>query len=261
MKRIISAVLILAVLCICLVSCADKTDISNLTGKYEFLSTKLENTLELQKNVFSAKILSVEEKDALITKYNIDITTYTVFTVEITESFDSVTPLGRATVYWLGGADEFLARVNLVKNETYILDAEPWVYDGGIVYLLPQFNESFPKIDSASRVTLIEDGENKDCGNLDDYKKSYVDAKKSLEQKQEGFFSNEKILSRYKEMFSVIKEKNDKDWTSGFDYKWTPSDKLIEKTRAYTDKVCNYIDSLSEKETLTAEDFTNIFRQ
>lgn len=258
MKRIITALLVLCML-LCLFSCQKSAE-PELTGKYEYLNTKLENDIELQKNAFIGKVLSVSEQNALIPKYNIDITTYTVFTVNVTESLDGYTPLGNVQVYWIGAASEFIKRNSLKKNETYVLFAEPWVYADEIVYLLAPYTNAYARLDKAGRVSIIDDdGKAKDCGTLEEYKQSYFDARVSLEQKIPGFFETKTTLERFISIFENVKKVNDNNWFRDFKYDWTPDNEFITKTRDHTATVYNYLISLKNEQNLTDEHFKKIF--
>ena len=60
-------------------------------------------------------------------------------------------------------------------------------------------------------------------------------------------------------MVASIKETNDSNWFREFDYKFVPSDEFIAKTRAYTDKIKVYVDSLAGKE-VSEQDIKQIFQ-
>ena len=70
-----------------------------IVGNDTAITSRLENMVELQKNIFVGEILSVATEDAIITKYNIDLTKYTVYTVNITRSIDGYTPTGKAVLF------------------------------------------------------------------------------------------------------------------------------------------------------------------
>lgn len=113
-KRLIGLILTAAVL-LCS-GCADSGQGQKIVGEDTAITSRLENTVELQKNLFVGEILSVATEDALITKYNIDLTKYTVYTVNITQSLDGYTPSGQAKLYCLGTTDEFVSRMNMKKG-------------------------------------------------------------------------------------------------------------------------------------------------
>lgn len=225
------------------------------------LTSRLENSIELQKNMFTAKIISSSQKKALISKYNLDITDYMVYTVDIIESLDGITPLGTATVMCAGTSKEFFLRMSLSKNETYILDAEPWVYDGEVVYLLSVFNTAYPKIDTAGRVTLAQsDDKITDCGSKEEYLQQLESTKQAFADKNQGFFETQNILSRFDKIFSNINETNAAEWKrDGFKYDWTPDSELVARTRNTSRQVCDYIQALLQKDVITCADLTAIF--
>ncbi len=245
MKKILILITVV-ILTLSMFGCSDSSSKPDATEKDINISSKLENMVELQKNVFIAKVLSVSEKQALIPKYNVDITDYTVYTVDVTESLDGYTPLGEIQLYCVGTGSEFGDRISLKKNESYVIDTEMWIYDSKIIYLLPIFTKAYPRIDAAGRVTIAQsDTKATDCGTLEDYKQSYYDAKMTVESKNQGFFEASKVLERFTEIFRNIKETNDKNWLRDFEYEWIPSDELIEKTRKYSDEIYNKITALS----------------
>lgn len=261
MKKIITVLLIVSML-FCTVACSGTEKEPQITGTATGLTSKMENALELQKSIFICDVLSVSREDAIVPKYNSGITNYSVYNVNITESINGYAPLGEAFVYCMGTSEEFIERIGLKKGERYILDAEPWVYGDKVIYLLAPVTVSFPRIDAAGRVTLAtSDTEAEDCGTLEEYKKEYDNAKTSLETRIQGFYDEKQILSRYVAMFENIKKITDANWYRDFDYEWTASEEFVEKTRAYADKVNNYVKALEQKQTITEQDFELIFKQ
>ena len=260
MKKIFS-LLITAVILITVCGCEKDYEISKAALSEAGLTSRMENSIELQKNLFTAKIISSAQTDALISKYNLDITKYMVYTVEITESHDGITPLGEATVMCAGTSEEFFSRLSLSKNETYILDAEPWVYDGKIVYLLSVFTTAYPKIDTAGRVTLAQSENNVvDCGTKEQYLSELESTRQAFADKNQGFFENQNTLARLEEIFANINQTNAKQWQrDGFEYDWTPSEQLVADTRDASQKVCDYIETLKQKSDITSADLTAIF--
>ena len=188
MKRII-LLITAAVICLSMAAgCSDTNKPADDTQKESaHLVSEMENAIELQKSIFIGEIVSVDAREALIPKYNIDITDYSVYTVNITDSLDGYTPEGEALLYCLGTAGEFANRTGLKKGERYVIDAEPWVYGEQIVYLLSPFTFAYPRIDSVGRVTLEQaDGKATDLGTLEEYLKDFEDAKASLDLRIPG---------------------------------------------------------------------------
>lgn len=261
MKKIISIILI-TIMLFSLSACKNEQPPEVTQSSVKGLSSKFENSLELQKSIFIGKIKSSSQTKALIPKYNLDITNYTVYNVEITESLDGYTPTGEVTVMSVGSSAEFLARLSLSTNETYILEAEPWIYDGEMVYLLSLYTTAYPKIDSADRVTLSESGKKTiDYGTKQEYAQTLNDAKQAFERKNEGFFEPKKVLERYEQIFANVRNTNAKEWLrEEFEYKWQPNMTLIAKTRTASEKVYNHVLSLKEKTDLTTEDIQSIFK-
>lgn len=240
MKRLIFGILAVIIA----VSCTSCNKNNLIESKKEIdLTAQIENNIELQKNTFVGKVKSVTQKNALITKYNFDITTYTVYTVEVTESIDGYTPLGEITVYCAGTSDEFLTRSGLKKNETYILDSEPWVYGDRIVYLLSVYTVAFPRIDIAGQVTLEqEDGTFVTLGDKDGFIKQYYDAKTDYAQSHSGFYDSDRVRERFCDIFTVICEKNsDTDIYNNEMYKWRPDDEFIQLTKTTSETVLKQI--------------------
>lgn len=217
--------------------CTKQTDVK-ITGKDEKVIPKIENIIELQKSLFLATINNVQTVDAVFTKYNVDISKYTLFDVTITESFDGFTPTGDAKVYWLGTDTEFPARLSIKKNESYILDCEVWVYGDEVVYLLSPYTESYPKVDIANAVTIAtSETQALDVCSLDEYREQYKNAYKNVCARIEGFDSDEATVKRFYDIFSAMNEKNGNtafysDGELKFEYK--PSDDHIQKTAKKT---------------------------
>lgn len=223
---------ILAAVVLLCCGCA-KEDGRRVSGEDTKLVSRLENTAELQKSIFVADILSTSVENAVITKYNIDLSKYTVYTVDITKSFDGFTPTGRAKLYCVGTSAEFMSRINLKKGERYIIDAQPWVYGGEIVYLLSVYTTAYPRVDTAQMVTLAQsETEALSCGSLSEYEAQYEAAKAAVEARVPDFFEPQNILSRFGETVSEIKTKNTDPSAYGKErgYEWIPGDEFIAQT-------------------------------
>ena len=118
----------------------------------ELTDARLNSVAELQKNLFVCTVRSVETENAVILKYNIDLSEYTVYTVEVTDSLDGCTPAGVVKLYQVGTRKEYPERTSMKKGERYVVDAEPWVYGEKVVFLLSPFREAFPQLDAAGSV-------------------------------------------------------------------------------------------------------------
>ncbi len=249
-RRFFALILCLVMIFVC--GCT-KTDIE-ITGKDEKVIPKIENIIELQKSLFLAKINSVQEVDAVFTKYNVDISTYTLFDVTITESFDGYTPLGNAKVYWLGTDTEFPARLSIKKNESYILDCEVWVYGDEVVYLLSPYTESYPRVDIANAVTIAtSETQALDVCSLDEYRDEYKKSYDNVCTRIEGFDALESTAKRFYDIFSVMNEKNSNtafysDSELKFEYK--PSDDHIQKTAKKTAELFEIAKNIKTKDDI-----------
>jgi hypothetical protein len=259
MKKLISTVLVVCLL-LCLVGCSKNPATATEKGNVEGLNSKLENSLELRKSIFAGNIKSVSTKDMLIPKYNFSLTEYTVYTVEVENSLDGVTPTGEITVVSAGSSDEFFARLSLKKNETYILTAEPWVYGDEIVYLLSIFTSNYPRIDKAGRVVMEnEDGKLADYGTKDSYIENILTTKTNFATSHEGFYEPRKILEDYRDIFKAVLDTNSKNWLRDeFEYEFVPSDEFIKTTVDTTQAVLDKIDAILQKETITEDDVKSI---
>lgn len=237
-----------------LCGCTSKADVE-ITGKDDKVIPKIENIIELQKSLFLAKINSVQKVDAVFTKYNVDISTYTMLDVTITESFDGFTPTGDAKVYWLGTDTEFPSRLSLKKNESYILDCEVWVYGDEIVYLLSPYTESYPRVDIANAVTIAtSETQALDVCSLDEYREEYKSAYKNVCERTQGFDTLEATAKRFYDIFSVMNEKNGntafyKDGELEFEY--IPSDEHIQKTAKKTADLFEIAKNIKTKEDIS----------
>ena len=263
MKRFVTVVCALCML-LSITACTKKpTSTPTVSGKDTEVTTRLENAVELQKNVFVGEILSVGTEKAIVTKYNLDITDYTVYTVKVTDSLDGFTPTDEIKLYCVGTVEQFPTRVSMVKGEKYIIDAEPWVYGDEMIYLLSVYTVAYPRVDISGSVTLeTEDGEHLDCGSLENYIANYRTAVSAVETRYQGFSDTGAIASRYVDMFYTVKTKNgDKAFYTnpdmGFD--WTPSAEHITRTADNSIKVYDEICRIAELETPTLDDIKSIF--
>ncbi len=201
---------------------------------------RMESIAELQKSLFTAKIISAETKNALITKYNFGITRYTVYRAEIISSVDGYTPKGEVELYRAGADGEFSPRFDIKRGESYIFDAQPWVYGDKTVYLLGLFTAAYPRIDAGGGVTLESEDGLLDCGTLESYLSLYDQAKTELVKKTPDFFSPQKTLERFGVIAAEIRDKNcDKsvytDKSRG--YEWVPDDDFCELTAKTSEKL------------------------
>lgn len=257
MKRFLSILLVVLIL-FSVSSCKPK---QKIVGKYEEnLQARLENMMTLQKSIFIGKVVGVTQQDALIPKYEFDITKYNVYSVEVTKSLDGYTPLGTILVYCAGTPEQFANRISPRKNETYIFDADPWIYDGKLIYLLSVYTAAYPRIDVSGNVTVeISDTELLDIGPQQNYIKKHTAAKDALKEKNPNFFSPKETLERYISMFENIRSVNANNWFRDHAYDWKPTEAMIQSTRDYTDKVYNYLISLKDKVDLNENDIKKIF--
>lgn len=253
-KRLIVLILTAAVL-LCS-GCADSGQGQKIVGEDTAITSRLENTVELQKNLFVGEILSVATEDALITKYNIDLTKYTVYTVNITQSLDGYTPSGQAKLYCLGTTDEFVSRMNMKKGETYIIDAQPWVYGDELIYLLPIYTEAYPRIDAAGMVTIAQnEKEALSGGSLEEYIGQYDKAKAAVLSRIPDFSEPKNLLLRVGDYIEEINEKNNADdaYSADKGYKWQPSEEFKQKTAQNSAALFARYSELAGKESVTAE--------
>ena len=255
MKKVISLILLILLMCS---GCAYKSEIK-ITDSDTAMTTRLENTVELQKNIFISEILSVETKNALITKYNLDITRYTVYTVNITQSIDGYTPVGYAKLYCVGTTDEFMSRINMKKGESYIVDAQPWVYGDEIIYLLSVYTVAYPRIDTAGMVTLAQSADTAvSCGSLTDYIAQYDAARTELSSREPDFFTPQNILARFGTYLEEIKEKNTADAYGGdMEYEWLPDGDFIAKTAEKSNALYTEYQEFAQRGNITTEEVTD----
>lgn len=217
MKRISALILILLLLC----SCAAQNAPSE---QGELNDARLGSVAELQKSLFICTVKSVDTKNAVILKYNLDLSEYTVYTVEITDSLDGCTPLRTAKLYQVGTRKEYPERTSMKKGERYAVDAEPWVYGDEVVFLLSPFREAFPQLDAAGFVN----GESV----------SELQSRYSSVWKSTGGDAYE-IIRRYTEAFTQMNTVNStlslyEDPSRG--YEWTPDAAFRALTVSETEK-------------------------
>ena len=241
-----------------LCGCSSSENIK-ITGKDDNVIPRLENIIELQKSLFIAQINNVSKVDAVFTKYNVDISTYTVFDVTITESFDGYTPTGNAKVYWLGTDTEFPARLSVKKNENYILDCDMWVFGNEVVYLLSPYTESYPRVDIANAVTIAtSETQALDVCSLDEYRDEYKKSFNNVCARIEGFDTIEATAKRFCDIFSEMNEKNSdtafySDSELSFEYK--PSDEHIQQTAQKTAELYEIAKNIK-----TTDDILKLFK-
>lgn len=219
---------------LCLFGCNKKAQQVKITGEDTKVISRLENIIELQKSLFRAKVKKVETVDCVISKYDFDLSKYIKLSVDIVECYDEYTPTGNAELYWAGTESEFAARIVPSEKETYIFDAEPWVYGDKIVYLLYPGTASYPRVDSADGITIaVTSTEALSVGTLATYREEYDKAKASLEKRIPDFFEPKNVALRYEAQFKEVLTKNsDKAKYTERGYKWVPDDAFINTTVA-----------------------------
>ena len=257
MKKLIFVLLLVLLVSSCTPS---KENTPPQTDGSASLTGKIANSIELQMNMFVGNIKSVNKEKALITKYNIDITEYTVYKVEVTENIDGFTPTGEIDVYWLGTNNEFVTRCGLEKNNSYVLYAEPWVYGDKTVYLLSQYTVSFPRIDAAGMVTLEEsDGTLSDLGSKEEFIKEHYTEIENYKSVNENFFTPENTLSRFVDIYKTVYEKNsDFSIYENERYSWTPDEKHIQATADKSKEIYNALTALQSDADITIDKIKEI---
>ncbi len=262
-KKITATVLCLILLLCCGCSKSQSTDVK-ITGTDTKVIPKIENIIELQKSVFVAEINGVSKTDAVFTKYNIDISTYTLFDVTITESIDGITPTGKAKVYWLGTDTEFNTRLSIKKNDKYIFDCEVWVFGDEVVYLLSPYTDSYPKVDIANAVTIAtSETEALAVCTLDEYKTEYKNAFDNVCERIEDFGSAKSTASRYYDIFSQMNEKNSNTEfykNKDLNFEFVPSDEHIQQTAKKTAELFALSETLKNSDTVTLEQISQLFK-
>lgn len=259
MKKLIFILLIVLLIPSCTNS---KENIPPKTDGTASVTGQISNHIELQRNIFVGEIKAVAKEKALITKYNIDITEYTVYKVEVTESIDGFTPTGEIEVYWLGTNTEFVTRCGLEKNNSYVLYAEPWVYGDKIVYLLSQYTVSFPKIDTAGMVTLEDsDGTLSDLGSKEEFVKEHYTEYEKYKSANPDFFTPENTLTRFVDIYKSVYDKNSD--TSIYEnemYSWTPDDEHIKATADKSKEIYDALIALRSDTDITSDKIKEIVK-
>lgn len=231
----------------------NNTDVK-ITGTDTEVTSKFQNMLELEKSVFLGKVLSIKTEDAVLTKYNVDISKYTVYTVEVLDSIDGYTPKKEVLVYHLGTTEQYPSRLAIEKNEQYIFDAEMWVHGDKLIYLLSPFTVSYPKLDASNRVTIATSKtEALDVCTFEQYKEQFKDAKADVLKAYPDFYDEQTVLKRYVDMFEIIAQKNlNKGFYKDGGFEFVPNDEFIDITKntsnEYLEKVKNAatLDELKE---------------
>ena len=252
LKKIIAIVLCLVMLICC--GCSKDGTKTKITGTDTKVLPKIENIIELQKSLFVAQINNVSKVDAVFTKYNIDISTYTVFDVTITESIDGFTPTGNAKVYWLGTDTEFNTRLDIKKNDRYILDCDMWVYGDEVVYLLSPYTDSYPKVDIADSVTIaISATEALDVCTLQEYRDEYKKSYTNVCARIEGFDTLQSTAKRFYDIFEQMNTKNSNTEfykSEDMNFAYVPSDEHINATAKKTAELFEIAKNITTKEDI-----------
>ncbi len=260
-KKITAIILCLVMLLCC--GCSKEQQVE-VTGTDTKVIPKIENIIELQKSLFVAEINSISKANAVFTKYNVDISTYTVFDVTITESIDGITPIGKAKVYWLGTDTEFNTRLDIKKNDRYIFDCDIWVYGDEVVYLLSPYADTFPKVDIANSVTIATSNTQAlDVCTLKEYREEYKKSLANVNSRIEGFDTPAGYANRYYQIFEEMTQKNsntDFYKNDELKFEYVPSDEHIRTTAIKTQKLFNIAKELNEKENLTKAELTQLFK-
>ena len=248
-------------LSLCLFGCDKKAQEIKITGEDTKVMSRLENIIELQKSLFRAKITKVETVDCVISKYDFDLSKYIKLTVDIIDCYDEYTPTGTAELYWAGTEEEFASRIVPLEKETYIFDAEPWIYGDKTVYLLYPGTASYPRVDSADAITIATSStEALSVGTLATYRDEYNKAKASLEKRIPDFFEAKNAAARYEKQFNEVLTKNsDKAKYTERGYKWVPSDDFINTTVNRSQEVYDKAKSLV-RDDVTKEEIKQLLK-
>ncbi len=261
LKKITATVLCILTLLCC--GCSKKQQIE-ITGTDSKVFTKIENVIELQKSLFVAQVDNVSTVNAVFTKYNVDISKYTLFDVTITESIDGITPTGKAKVYWLGTDTEFNTRLDIEKNNKYIFDCDIWVYGDEVVYLLSPYSDTFPKVDIANSVTIATSNtEALDVCTLDEYREEYKKSFDNVCSRIEGFDTYTGYADRFYEIISLMNEKNsntDFYKSEDFKFEYVPDDEHIQKTAQKTAELFNLVKQLKDQQNGQKQQFSELYK-
>ncbi|MBQ8600779.1 MAG: hypothetical protein IJ407_05325 [Clostridia bacterium] len=112
---------------------------------FEEMTQTLEAAVAEGHFFFAGKVLSVGTNDRMISYYEMEAETNTVYQVEVTEDFFGCMPKEPITVCIYGTTGNFSSRSNLEKGKEYLFDTTLWVQGEEIIFLLPSFYEGMPE--------------------------------------------------------------------------------------------------------------------
>lgn len=117
------------------------------SGDYSFeeMTETMEYSMAEGHFFFAGKILSAGTNDQMITYYDVEAETNTVYQVQVTEDFFGCMPEEPVTVCIYGTTSNFVARSNLEKGKEYLFDTTLWVQGEEVIFLLPSFYEGMPE--------------------------------------------------------------------------------------------------------------------
>jgi len=164
-KKLFLGLLTAAVL---LAGCQPKPKDTSYT--MEEITTTLAASVEDGHFFFAGKVTEVGTNPQMLSYYDAESETNTVYRVEVTDDFLGCMPDDPITVCIYGTKSNFGERVNLEKGQEYLFDTTLWVYGDQVVYLLPTFYQSLPQLQGEGLVYVKNGVQAPVKGTVEDYK-------------------------------------------------------------------------------------------
>lgn len=260
LKRIIS-LFILLLLVISISACNKQTELKEGEKELDTLIKSLPSMLESDKRIFTAKIISAKDEKALINFYNIDINDYTVYEVEVLDDISGLMPDKPVYLYSIGKSEQF-NRKTLKKGEIYLLNVSPWVYGDQIIYLLPTYSTSYPKLDTANRLVYTDDNESYDMCSYQEFIDLYHEQRNTFAKSHPDYFCPENILDRHiTQADEILQTNSNTDIYNDPDreYEWIPSEDFIKQTIEKSGQLLAALNQLKNNNSVTLESIAGVY--
>jgi lipoprotein len=242
-------------------SCSKEKVLKEGAEKLDELIKSIPSMLQTDKRIFTAQVTAVKDETALINFYNIDINDYTVYEVEVVDDISGFMPDTPVKLYSIGSSEQF-DRIKLKKGETYLFNATPWVYGEQIIYLLPTYDTSYAKLDTASRLVYTDDSGTYDMCSYQEFLDLYQNQLTTFLETNNEYFLPENILKRHideaNEILS-INSNTDIFYDASREYEWIPSKDFSNQTIEKSKELLDSLKALENAGTVTIESIANVY--
>ena len=158
----------------------EQITITDAEEPYDFSNLFLLTTKQEQ-SLICAVVEEQSVEEDLIEYYQTDFTTYTKYTLRVTQNLTEQFSSNEITVYRLGDAAAFPNRENLVNGKEYVMRVEPFVHGEEIIYLLSPLESTYMRVEDEQILShpTAKSKEYTRISSLDDFKKAFDEYTKS----------------------------------------------------------------------------------